>query len=108
MLNRFALSYLLLTGLVVSVWALFLSHRFYTLFPGLGRSWVSIDGPYNEHLIRDVGRSDLESALKRRGYPAMAAETQKPPFNAARSLPEAAIRSGEGFGLIWPPAVRQP
>ena len=59
---RLALVYLCLTGLVVGVWALFLPHGFYAAFPGLGRAWVSIDGPYNEHLIRDVGAAYLSFA----------------------------------------------
>ena len=32
---------------------------FYDDFPGLGRAWVSVDGPYNEHLVRDVGALNL-------------------------------------------------
>ena len=28
-------------------------------FPGFGRAWVSVDGPYNEHLVRDVGGLQL-------------------------------------------------
>ncbi len=28
---------------------------FYDSFPGFGRHWVDVDGPYNEHLVRDVG-----------------------------------------------------
>jgi hypothetical protein len=31
---------------------------FYDDFP-LGRGWVSMDGPYNEHLVRDVGSLNL-------------------------------------------------
>ena len=32
-------------------------------FPGLNRYWVSVDGPYNEHLVRDVGGLYLALAL---------------------------------------------
>ena len=32
---------------------------FYDDFPGLGRMWVAPDGPYNEHLVRDVGELNL-------------------------------------------------
>jgi hypothetical protein len=39
----------------VGVWALFFPHGFYRSFPGFGRHWVSVDGPYSEHLVRDVG-----------------------------------------------------
>lgn len=58
---RVALAILAVTGLVVGVWASFAPHAFYTSFPGLGHAWVAGDGPYNEHLVRDVG--DLNFAL---------------------------------------------
>jgi hypothetical protein len=40
---------------VVGVWAYFLPQAYYDDFPGLLGSWVSQDGPYNEHLVRDHG-----------------------------------------------------
>ena len=42
-------------GLFVGVWAAAFPQGFYDSFPGLGLMWISIDGPFNEHLIRDVG-----------------------------------------------------
>jgi len=42
-------------GLYVGVWAVAFPQSFYDSFPGLGLMWISVDGPYNEHLIRDVG-----------------------------------------------------
>lgn len=36
-------------------WALFLPRLFYEDLPLPGRHWVSALGPYNEHLVRDVG-----------------------------------------------------
>ena len=54
-----SLWFLAVTGAVVGVWALFFPQAFYDSFPGMGRSWVSVDGPFNEHLIRDVGGSFL-------------------------------------------------
>lgn len=42
-------------GAFVGLWAAFLPTEFYDSFPGLGRVWVGVDGPFNEHLIRDVG-----------------------------------------------------
>ncbi|WP_214466296.1 hypothetical protein [Microbacterium flavescens] len=39
----------------VGVWAYFFPLAFYDSFPGILGSWVSVDGPFNEHLIRDVG-----------------------------------------------------
>lgn len=52
---RVALGYLVLVSLQIGAWAQFAPRSFYDDFPGLGRAWVSVDGPYNEHLVRDVG-----------------------------------------------------
>ena len=60
---RAALIPLVLTGLVVGVWAAFAPRSFYEDFPGGGRVWVAVDGPYNEHLVRDVGVLNLALAL---------------------------------------------
>jgi hypothetical protein len=46
-------------SLVVGVWALLLPRSFYDDFPLPGREWVSTLGPYNEHLVRDVGALNL-------------------------------------------------
>ena len=51
-----------LVGLEVGIWATFFPTSFYEDFPGSGRVWVSVDGPYNEHLIRDVGSLNLALA----------------------------------------------
>jgi hypothetical protein len=59
---RASLWFLAFNGAVVGVWALFFPQAFYDSFPGMGRSWVSVDGPFNEHLIRDVGGSFLSLA----------------------------------------------
>lgn len=48
--------------LAVGVWAQVFPRSFYDDFP-MGRSWVSLDGPYNEHLVRDVGGLNLALAL---------------------------------------------
>lgn len=53
--QRVALGYLALIAVQIGVWAQFAPRSFYDDFPGLGRAWVSVDGPYNEHLVRDVG-----------------------------------------------------
>jgi len=42
-------------GLYVGAWAACFPQSFYDSFPGLGFIWISVDGPFNEHLIRDVG-----------------------------------------------------
>ncbi|MFO0619703.1 MAG: hypothetical protein U0414_44375 [Polyangiaceae bacterium] len=49
------LAFLALSGAFVGVWAGLLPRSFYDGFPGFGRKWVSGDGPFNEHLVRDVG-----------------------------------------------------
>lgn len=54
-----ALGYVILITAQVGVWALLAPRSFYEDFPGFGRTWVSIDGPYNEHLVRDVGALNL-------------------------------------------------
>ncbi|GAB4024057.1 hypothetical protein [Spirosoma koreense] len=57
------LLYLGITNAFPGGWALFLPRSFYESFPGLGRVWVAVDGPYNEHLIRDAGGFFLALAL---------------------------------------------
>jgi hypothetical protein len=46
-------------GLGIGGWQTLAPAAFYEDFPGLGRHWVSVDGPYNEHLLRDVGQGNL-------------------------------------------------
>jgi hypothetical protein len=58
-----ALGILTASALYVGGWAAPFPRSFYDSFPGLGRTWVSIDGPYNEHLVRDVGAFYLALAL---------------------------------------------
>ena len=61
--TRIALGYLALVSLQIGAWAQFAPRSFYDDFPGLGRTWVSVDGPYNEHLVRDVGGLYLALAV---------------------------------------------
>ena len=56
---QIALGYLALSTASVGVWAQLAPRSFYDSFPGAGRAWISVDGPYNEHLIRDVGGLNL-------------------------------------------------
>lgn len=56
---RVAFAFLSLGGLAVGIWALFVPMSFYEDFPLPGRGWVSALGPYNEHLVRDVGAMNL-------------------------------------------------
>jgi hypothetical protein len=53
--RRIVLALTVLLGLYVGVWAEFFPVQFSSSFPGLGLHWIDVDGPYNEHLIRDVG-----------------------------------------------------
>ena len=62
-IQRAILAYLTFSGLLVGVWATFFPQAFYDDFPGAGRVWVAVDGPYNEHLVRDVGQLSLAIAL---------------------------------------------
>jgi hypothetical protein len=50
-------------GLISGVWAQATPRGFYDDFPGFGRHWVSADGPYNEHLVRDYGALNLALAV---------------------------------------------
>lgn len=60
---RIALGYVAFIALQVGLWAQFAPRSFYDDYPGLGRTWVSVDGPYNEHLVRDVGGLYLALAV---------------------------------------------
>ena len=53
------LGFFVLFGLGVGGWQALAPASFYEDFPGAGRRWVSVDGPYNEHLLRDVGQGNL-------------------------------------------------
>ncbi|MEY2422619.1 MAG: hypothetical protein QOI95_2686 [Acidimicrobiaceae bacterium] len=59
MTTRVLLIVLALSSGVVGLWAAVAPHSFYDEFPGAGRHWVAIDGPFNEHLVRDVGTLNL-------------------------------------------------
>ena len=56
---RLGISLLAFSALSVGVWALLVPRSFYDDFPAVGRGWVSAFGPYNEHLVRDVGALNL-------------------------------------------------
>ena len=57
--TRIALGYLGIVSAQIGFWALLAPRSFYDNFPGAGRAWVNVDGPYNEHLVRDVGALNL-------------------------------------------------
>lgn len=52
---RAMLLYMLTANVIPGLWAFVKPRAFYDSFPGFGRAWIAADGPYNEHLIRDVG-----------------------------------------------------
>jgi hypothetical protein len=56
---RGCLLVLAVSALAVGLWALLVPRSFYDDFPLPGRAWVSTLGPYNEHLVRDVGALNL-------------------------------------------------
>ena len=75
-------------GLYVGLWSAGAPRSFYDSFPGLGFIWISIDGPYNEHLVRDVG------AL----YLGLAAATA---LAALQRSEVAAVAASRTIGLAW-------
>ena len=53
--TRVLLAVLAVIGIAPGIWAAALPESFYYDFPAIRSAWVSGDGPYNEHLLRDVG-----------------------------------------------------
>jgi hypothetical protein len=47
----------------VGIWGIAAPRSFYDSYPGFGRHWVSVLGPYNEHLVRDFTAADLGLAV---------------------------------------------
>lgn len=81
--RRILLAALCLLGVGVGAWAMLFPASFYSDFPGFGfGSWVSEDGAFNEHLIRDVG--ELNLALAGAGVVALLARTPTTAAVAAR------------------------
>jgi nucleoside-diphosphate-sugar epimerase len=71
----------------LGAWALLAPRSFYDTFPGGGHHWVSIDGPFNEHLVRDFGALNLAVAF------VLLAAALRP----SRTL----VRVAAGAELIW-------
>ena len=63
LVRRLALIVIAGGGLLVGLWAQGFPRSFYDDFPGMGRVWVAVDGPFNEHLVRDVGGLNLGLAF---------------------------------------------
>lgn len=60
---RAALALAGISALPVGLWQQLAPRSFYDDFPGFGRIWVAVDGPYNEHLLRDAGGGTLALAV---------------------------------------------
>lgn len=56
---QFGLWLLAIVPLFIGVWAFFAPYHFYEIFPFPGRHWISILGPYNEHMVLDYGANNL-------------------------------------------------
>jgi nucleoside-diphosphate-sugar epimerase len=54
-----ALLFLFLQAVIGGLWIMLSPASFFSDFPGFGHTWVSLDGPYNEHLLRDFGSLNL-------------------------------------------------
>ncbi|MEN3273650.1 MAG: hypothetical protein V7636_2411 [Actinomycetota bacterium] len=87
-----ALAYLGISALALGVYATFFPRGFYDDFP-FGRRWIAVDGPFNEHLIRDFGGLNL----------ALACFTLVAAFVGGRAMVRAAAASTILFG--WPHVV---
>jgi hypothetical protein len=61
--TRLVLAFMAVGEVIIGAWAGFAPRSFYDDFPSSGRPWVSPDGPYNEHLVRDVGVLNLALAV---------------------------------------------
>lgn len=84
---RIALGYLVFSSVQLGVWALLAPQSFYDSFPGMGRTWIAIDGPYNEHLVRDFGALNLALAVVL--------------LSAAISLTVSLVRTAALASLAW-------
>ena len=61
--SRILLGVLAASSALIGFWAGLAPRSFYDDFPGTNHPWVSPDGPFNEHLVRDVGWLNLALAL---------------------------------------------
>jgi nucleoside-diphosphate-sugar epimerase len=60
---RLGLALMFIFALLAGLQQQLAPRSFYDSFPGFGMQWVSIDGPYNEHLLRDLGGANLALAM---------------------------------------------
>ena len=59
LIPRIGLAYFAVMNLVLGAYASVAPRHYFEHFPGAGRTWVALDGPYNEHLMRDYGALNL-------------------------------------------------
>ena len=59
LLVRASLAVLGIQAAVLGCWATLAPMSFYRSFPGGGRHWVAVDGPYNHHMVTDIGALSL-------------------------------------------------
>jgi nucleoside-diphosphate-sugar epimerase len=60
---RLGLWAMALFSLLAGIQQQFAPRSFFDSFPGFGMHWVAVDGPYNEHLLRDLGGANLTLAV---------------------------------------------
>jgi hypothetical protein len=60
---RVVLAVWAVVSLELGIWASLSPRSFFDEFPGFGRHWVRVLGPYNEHLVRDFGALNLALAV---------------------------------------------
>jgi len=53
--RRALLVFLIVVAIPLGLWAYFAPESWYTTFPGFGHRWLPPLGPYNQHLVKDVG-----------------------------------------------------
>lgn len=63
LLSRAVLAYGFAFNAMIGVWGTVSPRGWYDDFPGFGKVWVAIDGPFNEHLVRDVAAWSLALAV---------------------------------------------
>lgn len=60
---RVGIAVMAVSPALVGTWATVAPRGFYDDFPGAGQSWVALVGPYDEHLVRDVGALNLSALV---------------------------------------------
>ncbi|MBV8235627.1 MAG: NAD(P)-dependent oxidoreductase, partial [Acidimicrobiia bacterium] len=63
MFARIGLLVLAVGAIEIGIWATAAPQSFFNSYPGGGRHWVAVDGPFNEHLVRDFGAMNLALAV---------------------------------------------